>query len=306
MEKERLFRTAVRLENMIRLDSGDISPNDVYTKLIELSSRVPYYFETFKPKHFLKLCILIYSLKKTGSFSLASQILSKMRYIGFVVTENENAQEECYECSGNGYQSCDECDGSGQVSCNECNGNGYVDCEDCGGGGEISCDTCDGTGEDEEGNTCGDCNGEGELKCTNCGGEGTQECSECEGNQTVYCEYCSGDGSRDCSECEGSGEVDSDEKVNFRAISCVSWDENINNLCEIRENEDESVMEIDSLIENKNILTLEESSEVGVPEFSLNDDELYCYYFQSDTKVLKNVKGKLYFRGKYDYENYFD
>ena len=65
-------------------------------------------------------------------------------------------------------ESCDYCGGDGQNNCSECDGRGQVDCEECGG-----------SGEDEEGNSCNLCDGDGYVECGTCNGNGSEGCDNC-------------------------------------------------------------------------------------------------------------------------------
>ena len=213
---------------------------------------------------------------------------------------------ECYECSGNGYELCDECDGDGRTECRECDGEGMVTCSDCDGDKKISCDTCDGTGEDEEGNTCDECGGQGEFTCSNCGGEGQTECQDCDGRGETYCDRCGGDGNINCSYCDGDGEIESDERVTFKRFSCVSWNEDLNNSCELSEDEENAVLDEDtSLLSTNGVIILNQDEEDGVPEFDLSEGELYCFFYGSDTKLSRGYE-RVIIDQEDQYQNYFD
>jgi len=68
-----------------------------------------------------------------------------------------------------------------QESCDYCGGDGEISCSDCGGDGEVECSECGGSGEDDEGETCSNCDGSGKSECDSCGGSGHEDCYDCGG-----------------------------------------------------------------------------------------------------------------------------
>ena len=69
-----------------------------------------------------------------------------------------------------------------EEECTDCYGQGSDDCPDCGGSGNEDCSDCDGDGEDEEGETCSTCDGEGKMECSYCDSSGSVPCSTCDGD----------------------------------------------------------------------------------------------------------------------------
>lgn len=304
MEIQKLMRLAQRLEPLFKLDV-DSKPQEYYDFFIQnLFQKQRDYFLMLKAPNCVNLIILVYSLKKTKDFNLAVDILDKMRFCAFVVTENNASHEECYDCDGRGYTDCDNCDGEGRVECSDCDGDGTVSCNNCDGDGKIFCDTCDGSGEDEEGNQCDECGGAASIDCDNCGGEGTEKCSECEGKGTTYCSYCD-DGQFECNSCDGSGEVDSDTKVDFKSFQVICWNKTVNDSCEININTMNPIIDESDFYAIEEKIILDSDDHQLEPEFSLGDDELYCYIYDTEPNLNISHFGRISIYNNEDFDEYF-
>lgn len=126
------------------------------------------YFNSLKAENAIKLMFYIYSLKKTGNFTLGEKILNNLFFAHFLESSNDYAIETC-----------DVCGGGAEIDCENCQDGANV-CEDCGGSGEV-----EHNGEDV---TCETCDGDGEIKCDDCGGTGRIECDTCNGYGEVESE----------------------------------------------------------------------------------------------------------------------
>lgn len=114
-------------------------------------------------------------------------------------------------------ESCPDCGGDGEVNCDWCGGSNEIECEDCGGDGET---------EDDEGDF---------TKCDVCDGSGSLDCNEC--NQGYVA----------CDTCSGNGEVEKYGYIELFVEEYVSFDMNIFNFLEIKE--DESEIDTDKFLE---------------------------------------------------------
>jgi hypothetical protein len=171
------------------------------------------YFQNFEPSNTLKLVLYIYSLKNTGNFKLAENILNKSGFASLFIMEPDFYQTECDDCSGEGSFRCDYCYGNGTIDCQTCDGNGTVSCDTCGGDGQVE--------EDGEKVECDECAGSGEVTCDECGGSGNEECN-----------HCDGDGSENCSTCDGDGQVETNEHE-YKYYVIITWNSFIKNKCEL-------------------------------------------------------------------------
>jgi DnaJ-class molecular chaperone len=114
-------------------------------------------------------------------------ILWKLNNDGFTYAIADVFDDEVQE-------TCDNCSGNGTLDCEYCDGKGDTDCETCDGSGDVECDNCNGSGEDEEGETCGNCDGSGNLNCDDCNGSGNESCGHCDGSGDETCQECGGSG----------------------------------------------------------------------------------------------------------------
>ena len=144
------------------------------------------------------------------------------------------------------FYSCDNCGGDGLISCDYCSGTGSVECDECGGSGEVV--------DDGEEHTCSDCAGNGEVSCN----------------------YCGGDGDFNCDDCDGAGEIESDDEVFYSIYTIMTWNKQIQDICELRENTTEPAMseyEFDRLRDEYIVLSLDEE-EYG--PLDVVENEMYC------------------------------
>lgn len=127
------------------------------------------YFQNFEPSNILKLVFYLYSLKNTGNFKLAENLLNKSGFASLFIMESDYLEVSCEDCGGDGLIRCRFCDRNGNVECDNCNGvgnieiednNEWVDCDECDGIGEVSCDNCSGTSEV----TCQTCDSDGQVE----------------------------------------------------------------------------------------------------------------------------------------------
>ena len=126
------------------------------------------YFQHFETSNILKLVFYLYSLKNTGNFKLAENLLNKSGFASLFIMEPDYYIDGCDDCSGEGSYRCNFCDGEGNDECGDCGGGGkteeedneWVDCDTCGGTGEVSCAECGGTGEE----ICSTCDGDGQVE----------------------------------------------------------------------------------------------------------------------------------------------
>lgn len=251
------------------------SPQDYYDLLTKKFYRNKDFFGRMNANDLLKIVIMVYSYKTTSSFSLASKIFEKMLFLATLYTNGDYVQENCDNCSGDGYVDCDECDGSGKE-----------DCYECGGDGEETCSECDGTGEVE-----GD---EGDVKCEECGGSGEVSCSECDGEGKINCSYCDGTGDVHCGTCDGDGSVESDTIKNTRVYSICSWDKTINDKAELVNQTLEPLSEHEYLDEKSSDFLVLSSQEHSL-ELSdeVEDEKSYCVNITDTPNLKLNSQGKI-------------
>jgi hypothetical protein len=227
------------------------------------------YFQHFETSNTLKLVFYLYSLKNTGNFKLAENLLNKSGFASLFIMEPDYYETECGDCSGDGSFRCDYCYGDGTINCNNCDGDGTV-----------SCDTCDGTGkveEDGEEIDCDTCYGSGEITCDECGGSGNDECS-----------HCGGDGTENCSTCDGDGEVETDENL-YQYYVIVTWNSFIKNKCELESGTmTPALTEYDFNRLSDEYIIL--GHDVDHAEFSSNvlPDDVYCANYEDEPELHKN------------------
>lgn len=284
MNEGKLISLAKNLSELIPNDME--SPQQIYNKCIEIFNSRKEYFINFPGDFLLNLIIYIISYKKTEDFMMAKNILSNRFFLGLLTTEGNNHEKDCDNCEGNGYVECGECDGSGEVTCSECDGGGEVNCERCDGDGKVSCDDCDGSGEDEEGDNCAVCGGSGEVTCDLCSGNGETSCNECGGEGRESCGECDGSGSETCWDCNGRGDIETDA-LDYTIYNVLSWNKDLNNLCEIRLDSFNSVCDSSDLgnIENTIILLMENYDDEFYDEIQI--DEVYCFKFERSPSIYR-------------------
>ena len=97
-------------------------------------------------------------------------------------------------------------------------------CYDCGGDGEVYCGNCEGTALVN----CPSCDGEGEIDDI--------PCDECDGEGSIRCDECSS-GYVNCDTCYGTGETTKDGYVDITVSEFISYDSEIFNILEIKDDE---------------------------------------------------------------------
>jgi len=189
------------------------SPQDCYDRFRNVYKQQFDYFQNFEPSNILKLVLYIYSLKNTGNFKLAENILNKSGFASLFIMEPDYYKDTCDDCGGDGSFRCDYCAGDGHIDDATCDGSGTVSCETCGGDGQV-----EERGEKVE---CDECGGSGEVTCDECGGSGNEECSHCDGA-----------GYENCQTCDGTAEVETNEH-SYQYYVIITWNSFIKNKCEL-------------------------------------------------------------------------
>lgn len=245
------------------LISGGETPQQVYDLLIGVAKKQKDYFSHLGPDNIIKLTFYIYSIKNTNNFDLGDKMINNLSFIKLVQTEGNHTVNSCEECGGDGYVRCDVCDSTGKIECDYCDGSGEVE------------------GEVEGFETCDDCGGDGEIDCEECGGDGEMVCNECGGN----------------------GEVESDSNYDFYVVSIVTWDRNIANVCELRENSGEPAMseyDFDRLRDDYIMLFSDERS----APIDIQENELYCIQITTEPELrfMQTMDIKMLdLRGEFDH-----
>jgi hypothetical protein len=275
---EKLKKLSKKVEGLI---SDGETPQLVYDKLTLIAKKQKEYFNHLGPDNLIKLVFYIYSIKKTNSFKLGDKMINNLSFIKLVQTEGNHTVNTCDECDGNGELDCELCD-RGEIECDECDGNGEVSCPDCGGDGRQM-----GDGELED---CEECDGTGNISCPDCGGEGVGLCDSCS------------DGKNECSKCYGHGEIESETDYDFYVVSIVTWDRDIANVCELRENNEEPAMseyDFDRLRDEYILLFSDENSK----PLNIQENKLYCIQIttEPELKFINTMNIKMF-----DYRNEID
>ncbi len=253
----KLRKLAKKLEEIV---SGN-TVQSVYDNLRVLMKSQSDYFERFNAISVLKLTIYIYSLKKTRGFESAEHMIENLFFASLFASSNENYLDTCDYCDS-GMVECNSCDGSGSQECSQCDGEGDVTCDECDGDGEIPSDD----EEEEDYVKCDECNGKGTTSCWNCAGDGTVDCGDCEGYGRDYCDTCN-----------GNGEVETDDLV-YNIYEICSWDKELYNILELKENEDEPALDDDEFSKYRtSSIILNESEEHNEFAIDLEPDAFYCY-----------------------------
>jgi hypothetical protein len=267
---EKLQRLSTKMLGLFTEDFESVQ--DCYNQFRVIYKTQFDYFQNFDPSNIIKLVFYIYSLKNTGNFKLAEQLLNKLGFASLIITQG-NYHEK----------SCDNCYGDGDVRCDDCGGSGEVDCNDCDGTGEVSCDDCDGTGVDEEGDKCGECGGDGEADCSKCGGDGEAYCSECNNGYVI------------CDTCDGTGEITTNE-LEYIFMTIATWNNEIKTACELNAGTMEPILSeyhIDTLRDEYIILV--ETDEHGVFQNSIDTNEYYCTKYEDEPKLHKSNQKEFFF-----------
>lgn len=270
---EKLKKIATKLVSKYKL----LTLEETYNKFLKQISNQSDYFGMYKAYDLLKIVFYIFSLKETGGFYWAENVIKKS-YVGdyFEYAEDDFVSERCEDCSGDGSVECDYCNGSGNEECDRCSGDGQLECSECDGEGSI---------EDDNGNLedCDECNGRGELECDNCGGSGEQTCGNCN------------DGYNTCYECDGRGEVESD-KLRYYATTFVTWDKKLIDMFMLSY-ELKKPMVIDDFtpyINDNLMLVLNNTEDEAEFKENIKPDYFYCYNLEDlDEEVVRLINKKI-------------
>ena len=258
---------------MVGLFSEDFkNAQDCYIRFNNVYKQQFEYFQNFDPSNILKLVLYIYSLKNTGNFKLAENILNKSGFASLFIMEPDYYQAKCDECGGDSSLRCGYCGGKGSIECNKCIGNGTVNCETCNGDGRIEVD-----GEDNEYLDCDYCYGSGEIGCDECGGSGNE-----------YCENCDGHGTEDCSTCDGDAMVDTSEHE-YKYYVIITWNSFIKNKCELESgtmNPALTEYDFDRLSDEYIVLGYDEEHSEFRSDVLPN--EVYCANYEDEPELHKS------------------
>jgi hypothetical protein len=266
---EKLKRLASKVVGLFR--EGEFSsPQQCYDLFRDIYNKQYDYFQTLSPDAIIKLVLYVYSLRNTGNFQLAENMLNRLGFASLFITQGDYHEETCEYCNGDGYYTCEECGSSGNVSCDTCNASGEVDCPEC--EGERSFEVGDNEWED-----CEECSGRGKVDCDNCGGDGE-----------VICDNCSGHGTNECEHCNGSGSLETSE-LNYEYYVIATWNNDIKNACELRAGTTEPILseyDIDRLRDEYIILGSDEDH----AEFRsfVESNEYYCTNYEDEPELNKS------------------
>jgi hypothetical protein len=267
---EKLQRLSTK---MVGLFSEDFkNAQDCYIRFNNVYKQQFEYFQNFDPSNILKLVLYIYSLKNTGNFKLAENILNKSGFASLFIMEPDYYQAKCDECGGDSSLRCGYCGGEGSIECNKCIGNGTVNCETCNGDGRIEVD-----GEDNEYVECDYCYGSGEVNCDECGGGGNEECN-----------YCGGDGGENCSTCDGDGQVETNEHE-YKYYVIITWNSFIKEKCELESGTMTpafSEYDFDRLSDEYIVLGYDEEHSEFRSDVTPND--VYCANYEDEPELHKS------------------
>lgn len=247
------------------------SLNGIYMEVKKQLKSQPNYFSRFSTAEKFEIVYGIFSLKQTGRFDLAEQILPNIKLVSiFNFLSDDFAEIDCPKCEG------------GENRCKECNMFGVVKCDDCDGEGSQFCYKCYGTGE------------YGNADCDNCRGTGQIGCKVCNGDSMLTCPECGGDKVLTCNECGGQGMLES-EQVNFNLYDYIIYDKNILRYlfdrAELFKPIGENSSFSDSISSNENILHLGLRFDTFEPKLFVQEKD-YCYFIGSindEEKINWNI-----------------
>lgn len=240
------------------------TPQDTYDGLVEVAKKQSDYFRYLGPENFIKLAIYIYSLKETKGLELGEKWINNLAFAELVVTQQDPYIYDCGDCGGVGEYECNNCDGRGFITCNTCDGDGIEIDDD---GDDVICDSCDGDGE-------------------------------------IICDYCGGKHSIYCDSCNGDGEIKSEDEVLYSRYTIVTWNQEIKNSCELREDENEPAMSeytFDSLRGDYLVLFLQDEEHGPL---DIIDNEMYCIYYGDEPYLDFTPSMKVNIRLKKNYVNH--
>lgn len=273
---EKIKKLAIKVEGLVKYFG---TPQDTYDNLVEVAKNQREYFNYLGPENFVKLALYIYSLKETKGFELAEKWINNLAFAELLTTEGNKYTYHCDECGGDGYVNCDNCDRTGNVECDECEGTGEENCYECDGDGKIVGD-------------------EGLEDCGECGGTGNVECGNCDGAGEVTCDYCSGNGEVQCEICDGSGEIESNDEVVYSMYFIMTWNKNIKDACELKEEDNEPAMseyDFDRLRDNYVVLFWDDNYHGPL---DVIENEMYCTAYSDEPNLTftSNMKVDLRFK----------
>jgi hypothetical protein len=224
--------------------------SEVFDSLREIAKDQSDYFNKIGPQDFIKLVFYIYSLKKTNDFSLGEKMLFNVGFSQLLISQNEIHIYTCSDCEGSGVVDCDVCYG-GRVTCKTCDGEGEIEDDD----------------EEDEVITCPQCDGEGETDCPNCSNSGFSP------------------GEVLCEKCDGNGEIQSENEYDYELYFIMSWNKNLNDICEINQETQNPIMSNEELYEfQDDFVTLSITSDHA--PLDVIADEVYCLNYSDEPKMV--------------------
>lgn len=240
------------------------TPQDTYDDLVKVARKQSDYFTYLGPENFIKLSIYIYSFKETNGFELGEKWINNLAFAELVVTQQDPYIYACNYCGGDGKYDCDNCDGIGIIPCTTCDGDGTEIDDE---GDDVTCDSCDGDGE-------------------------------------VTCNYCDGARQIDCENCNGQGEITSEDEVLYSKYTIVTWNKEIKDACELKEDENEPAISeytFDSLRNDYIVLFLDDNEHGPL---NIIEDEMYCIYYGDEPYLGFTPSMKVDIRLKKNYVNH--
>ena len=91
----------------------------VYDQLVELANEITAFTSFVNPDDLLKMTFYVKDYLTNGKIDKSEILFHNIEYIGLVLITNENTEEDCRDCGGDGYLSnreeCETCDGYGYI-----------------------------------------------------------------------------------------------------------------------------------------------------------------------------------------------
>ncbi len=91
----------------------------VYDQLVDLASEITAFTSFVNPEDFLKMTFYVKDYLTNGKIDKSEILFHNIEYIGLVLITNENTEEDCRDCGGDGYlnnrEECGTCDGYGYI-----------------------------------------------------------------------------------------------------------------------------------------------------------------------------------------------
>lgn len=246
---DKIKKSASKLQDLVNHYNN---PNEVFNDVRTIAVSQRDYFNYLGPYVMIKLTLYIYSLKKTGNFTLGEKMINNLTFSNLLTTNNELSIKECKSCEG-----------SGEITCQRCEGHMTIECPKCEGSGESD------DNDDDENYNCEKCRGDGEISCPSC-------------NR----------GEEICPKCEGSGEIESEDEVSYITYFIVTWNKQIKNLLELRVKTLEPVMSENQFFKLKDefivLSELESSAPLDVLEnemYCINYSDNPQLYLQGNMSI---------------------